>query len=683
MTEADQERGGRGRAPDENNRRRRQGSPYPRAIISSFSAGSMPSPASMHCPTTTSSPMQLPIEDSPNEKPRVPGIPSYYFPKPKSPGPKVNEPSQRTSIRWDKNLPLPDRKSPTSPASKIPSSPESPDPIPQKNRNFSCGSDFLLTRGHERYFLARQTEEQDFQEEANSTTSNAPQRGGSLHTDSEMAYSDYSRGPSAFGRPTAPITRVFNEEVERAQLTQTALQSVPNGEQHTGRDSSNSRSSWDVSVDGRSSNDGSVSSRVAPFTHSPIVEQWIQDTPTGIVFSLSDCARDDWEYEFGIDPETGDVMEEVKQPNTMIDCDEEGKMSQNWIHRRRGMTSNALVYKEIDVRAKIMKRQEQERIKNRARKTVKQIQDQAVGRLPQPKEAEKHKVQLLTDYTLRPASLSDSNGCAKTYNLAVTAQEPLSDSTNVSTQHFESIFRECVKEKLPFVIATQTSVDLRDPKNWPSRAAHRQYMQQFQHLLENQPKNDEATICGFGFLVPYEKGLSLTTGAAADTAKVVVFVHPGHRRNGVGSALLHRLLSQTSLMFHGHAQYEWRDPDAVDDGFHRPDFKPIHRIVMHVMVQGKDDKLQWMNKFMKSFQFEPSGRLNQVYKVEKPNGIDWYDQAVWVHWAKNDGNGRTFYAESECSYDYPGKSHSPIKVADSCPRIEFPNGPDYESDDTY
>ncbi|GKT80564.1 acyl-N-acyltransferase [Colletotrichum tofieldiae] len=463
---------------------------------------------------------------------------------------------------------------------------------------------------------------------------------------------------------------------ESTPLTPMALRDL--SERHGVADKSKkSHPSMDISVDDEvTSSHEYGSSRFSNFFDktaayapsgpaSAFFHTWLDTLSADCVTSFLDEV--DNHHNYDVDPTNGQLLEKVEQPDTIVDIEEEIRMRPAMLHRRRDWTSNLVIHREITVRRNLMRRQQEERerecsnLPTQERQSNKNITITSTTKPATVIISNKRK--LLADCVLRPAQLDDAKGCAEIYNAAVADHDyQVVDTNPVSAQRFEFVITECQRERLPFVVATKQKVDLSDANNWPSQEAYRQYMK----WKESQPQKNEPTensIYGFGFLKPYERGIGGLTGTASPVVKATVFVHPDHRRGGIGSALLHQLLTQTSILYYGNVvEYKWHDPTTGGDSFRASNFHNVHRIIFHTMVKSEGSQsLEWMGNFMSSFQFEKCGRLNQVYKVDSPHGAEWYDQVVWQHWANKIDSVRTLHAgdESECSYDYPGKSHSP------------------------
>ncbi|KAK2056402.1 hypothetical protein LY76DRAFT_647693 [Colletotrichum caudatum] len=267
------------------------------------------------------------------------------------------------------------------------------------------------------------------------------------------------------------------------------------------------------------------------------------------------------------------------------------------LHRRRDWTSNLVIHREIAVRKNLMRRH-REKMRERyglpaqdtrewEPKERRRVTDTPIVSISDEKK-------LLADCVLRPARLDDAIGCAEIYNAAVADHDhQVVDTRPVSARRFEFIMEECQENTLPFVVAVMRKVDLSDAKNWPSLDAYRQDMR----WKQPQPKEDEPTeynICGFPFLMPYERRIGGFSSTASAAVKATVFVRPDSRRGGIGSALI--------------------------------------RIIAHTMAKSEDNQsLQWMTNFMTSLQFEKAGSLSQVYRVDSSHGVEWHDQIVWQH----------------------------------------------------
>ncbi|KAF4783120.1 hypothetical protein HER10_EVM0006383 [Colletotrichum scovillei] len=472
-----------------------------------------------------------------------------------------------------------------------------------------------------------------------------------------------------------------------APLTPMALENLPERMGVTTK-SKKSHSSWDVSNNDRASSgqdredNNAVARSEAKVTGTPSFLTWLYTLDGPLVTSFLNENQDHHYHDVSTD--TGKLIEHIEQPPTKADIVDEKNMTPEMIQRRREWTSNLLVHREIMVRQNMAIRQRLQE-EERAHHEMAILRDRDYKRDAASPTKMKTAVapildenSRLADCVLRPAQPSDAEACAEMYNLAVGKDPLVTDTYPVSVERFEYIMIECKRQKLPFIVATTKTTDLTDPGNWPSRDAYRQYMK----WMQSQPtkvSSPETTVYGFAYLRPYETGIGGLTGNATPTVKATIFVHPEHRRGRIGSALLHQLLSQVSILYHGFVECQWADPKAGEDAFYKPDFRNIHRVVVHTMAQSEGGQgLKWMDDFMSSFQFEKAGRLNQVYKVKQPHGADWYDQVIWQHWA-NKIPCKTFYVadDSECSYDYPGKRHSP-----GARRAKSPDAPqDQQHDD--
>ncbi|KAJ0301634.1 hypothetical protein COL5a_005649 [Colletotrichum fioriniae] len=481
-----------------------------------------------------------------------------------------------------------------------------------------------------------------------------------------------------------------------APLTPMALENLPERMGVTTK-SKKSHSSWDVSNNGRASSarDREDLNKVAQSemkaTGTPSFLTWLYTLDGPLVTSFLDENQDHHHHDVSTD--TGKLIDRIEQPPTKANIEDEKDMTPEMIQRRREWTSNLIVNREIMVRKNIAIRQRLQQ-EERAHHKMAILRDRDYKRdaatPTKMRTAVAHTLDensRLADCVLRPAQPSDAEACAEMYNLAVGKDHLVTDTYPVSVERFEYIMIECKRQKLPFIVATTKTTDLTDPGNWPSRDAYRQYMKWMQSQPAKVP-SPETTVYGFAYLRPYETGIGGLTGNATPTVKATIFVHPEHRRGRIGSALLHQLLSQVSILYHGFVECQWADPKAGEDAFYKPDFRDIHRVVVHTMAQSEGGQgLKWMDDFMSSFQFEKAGRLNQVYKVKQPHGADWYDQIVWQHWA-NKIPCKTFYVadDSECSYDYPGKRHSPgarrAKSPDA-PKDQHHGDRSHDSDDVF
>ncbi|WYZ40762.1 hypothetical protein EsH8_IV_001103 [Colletotrichum jinshuiense] len=715
-------------------RLRRPGSPYPHT-----NANVRPRRTSV-TGLLSSSPLQVLSERNTNKKVQ------NKAPSSDQPSSKPSGSTQRnTSIRWATNLPVPDRRlTPSLAFNEATSSPEARrvsfqyndyelygEPFPRapeyneyidEQRAYEAGKKSEKARKKRVTRLAKRQLAQDSEDTMDFIASNQhsftagyiPPHKRTTNVKANIGSQDLNTTGYEAESDTESSGDYLNPRIPPSEaakkpdpLTPTALKTLPE-RLGVGKGIKKSHSSWDVSVDDESTSSdervldhsnnsnntsGEVVEDFIPGPASPWLAGWLTTLSINCKASfLEDKTPEHQNY--GVDPATGKLMNhQIEQPPTFIDIEEVQKMKPAMVQRRRDWTSNLIIQREISIRKNLMRRQQEEMKREIHVQPVtmgwEQIRTESSMNTAKPAQAfPLRQKKVLNDCVLRSGQPTDAKACAEIYNMIGTDNLHTADANSVSALQFKFILNECSAEKLPFVVAAFQKADLCDASNWPSLDAYRQYMQ----WKQSQPQEtslSEPTIYGFAFLAPYERGIGGGPGIATQTVKATVFVHPEHRRSGVGSALLHRLLSQTSILYHGNVKYKWNDPDAVEDSFHKPGFRDVHRIIVHSIAKTEGEQnLKWMDNFMMSFQFEKAGRLNQVYKVDKPHGAEWYDQIVWQHWANKIDTHRTFFLgdESECSYDYPGKSRSP-----EVRRVQYPQDGDngecrhnsYNSDDIF
>ncbi|KAJ0161911.1 hypothetical protein CTA2_5407 [Colletotrichum tanaceti] len=618
---------------------------------------------------------------------------------------KHNKPSKRTtSIRWAKDLPFPDRKQSTPSWNKTVSSPEvarsatesdsSSSDFHVKQQSFAVSKSFEKTwKKQEVEVVTKRHTTQKGDDKKPDTAAQQPSttyipphlrrineyvpphlRMIKTKPDAEVdAPNLESENPNSmsYDADSESDTESIEPSKISTPLTSMALKDLPE-RQGVQLKSKKSHPSMDVSVEGdTTSSDERGSSRsstpsdktdglICHGFDSASFQAWINNLTADSASSFLDEITDHHHHD--VDPANGQLLERIEQPETIVNFEEEKQMRGSMIHRRRDWTSNLFICREIDARKGYMRRrQENLELRSLPARDDEPIQIATKSEVNAVSIAKEKR--LLDDCVLRPAQLIDASGCSQIYNAAVADHDhEIVDTVQTSARRFEYMIDECQRERLPFVVAIKQQADLTDAKNWPSLNAYRQYMK----WKESMPQEDESTennICGFAYLKPYERGITGLAGSSSPTVKATVFVGLEHRRGGIGSALIHQLLAQTSILYNSHAiDFKWEGPAAEEDSFNTPDFRKIHRIIAHTMVKSEGEQhSKWVEELMTSFQFEKAGQVSQVYEVDSPHGVEWYDQVVWQHWANKIDTARNAYAgdESECSYDYPGKVQSP------------------------
>ncbi|KAH9898917.1 hypothetical protein F4778DRAFT_782516 [Xylariomycetidae sp. FL2044] len=184
-------------------------------------------------------------------------------------------------------------------------------------------------------------------------------------------------------------------------------------------------------------------------------------------------------------------------------------------------------------------------------------------------ESEVNPDAVLVPCHLRPAEEKDMEGVAAIFNREVKEGYTLMDTQPLSVRNFEFIFRQCMTENIPFVVA-----------------------------IEGWVEGTTGKIVGFSFLDVSRRGImgSMSTRSSL-VAKLNVVVEPEFRHKKIGLSLIDFMLSCTSVAYSPRHGYQWAGPEQKrsrsDLRFLRPEYnsRKWRAVEMEVLIpSGKDKK---------------------------------------------------------------------------------------------
>jgi L-amino acid N-acyltransferase YncA len=304
-------------------------------------------------------------------------------------------------------------------------------------------------------------------------------------------------------------------------------------------------------------------------------------------------------WERAVDTTSGELLAPVEQPQTMMNLDGNAPIDQCRWHQLH-WTTNSLVTRENTVRReKAWKRQAVSKIM--AAVTNGTLPGMKTYQLEEPPEKESQE-----PWIIRPAKAEDMPAITELYNMEVRGGYQAVDTEELSARDFLRVLQACEESNLHFLVAVTQPISLEDPKKWPDFRLYRWYMKQKEHLSLSMPDAiSQPAILGFGFLGENNAGVigsSATIGRY--TGQIRIYVHPDHRLQGIGRALLEKLLIPTE--------------------------KKFRSIIIEAFFQSQHDtELSWMERFLSRYEFTRVCYLEDFGRTKRGKHSAWLDKVTW------------------------------------------------------
>ncbi|KAM3436285.1 hypothetical protein MY4824_004436 [Beauveria thailandica] len=281
---------------------------------------------------------------------------------------------------------------------------------------------------------------------------------------------------------------------------------------------------------------------------SPLsVAAWVMDTTEAPVPNLvvSKAANASTHCR-AINPETGAFLPVIEQPETRYNDELDLQSEPGW--RRSNITSDMQISRELKAREKL------------ARRLKERLPTQTHANYSVPEEAESPFPK--ADCTLRPATEADIAAISDIVHLEQQAsrEENQEKSSGIKNWEVSKYLNKCRRERRPFIVATAGEDDLLDRSKWPAGAdkAYKRYLQ-----YQSTSKTLQPAIVGFAFAMP-RQSLDASDTDIDHSCYVTLYVHPSHRNEKYGSALLDRILMSVSPVHRSLIDFGWQCDDAVE-----------------------------------------------------------------------------------------------------------------------
>ncbi|OAQ89423.1 Acyl-CoA N-acyltransferase [Purpureocillium lilacinum] len=323
---------------------------------------------------------------------------------------------------------------------------------------------------------------------------------------------------------------------------------------------------------------------------------------------------------FDIDTITGNMIAPPEYPET-LQCYIEGACRDardiGW--RRCNMTSELQITRELASRQKLGMQ---------VRDSIAQVQ--ADTRVASDAAAEDHQWPN-AHCVVRPACPADFQQIADIINLETQSGSlHVLDSKQVSAADINKVFTYCQHHKRPFIVAVPAEDELLDPAKWPksSGKAYQEYLE----FKKSQPVRTPPVV-GFGFISEaFRVGLlNAPCPGMRFSGQARIVVHPKHRRQLYGSALLDKLLSCICFR-RSFVDYEWKCAESghIYDTSHTSNVRQYTRLYIEVLCEGREDAgLKWRDAMLSKYGFTEAAHLRRFVRTDRGPESKWIDVVLY------------------------------------------------------
>lgn len=230
--------------------------------------------------------------------------------------------------------------------------------------------------------------------------------------------------------------------------------------------------------------------------------------------------------------------------------------------------------------------------------------------------------------TLRPATPADFEQIAEIINLESHEEDcpQVLESKTVSIADIERIFQYCKTNLRPFIVAMPAEEDMLDRSKWPKNS-ERAY-QEYVRFKKGQPHCPPAVV-GFAFVGETRIGLlAAPCPGSRYSGQVRVIVHPEHRQQSYGTALLDRILLSLSSYHSNLIAYEWQCPAPAH--VYESLIRQYARVYVEMYCESKNTAdFKWRAEMLGKFKFDEVAHLRQVVKTDRDGKSKWLDLVLW------------------------------------------------------
>ncbi|VUC32012.1 unnamed protein product [Clonostachys rosea] len=337
-----------------------------------------------------------------------------------------------------------------------------------------------------------------------------------------------------------------------------------------------------------------------------------QNSPNDPLHALSADAHS---HECDLDTETGNLLPPVEYPRTMRSLEKQEDANVAW--REVMVSSSTHIQRAIEGLASVR----EEATQAKAEETNSPYQEDQGA--------------YIAECIIRPAKPSDFAMIAAIINLEVSATRcpQIFEGREIVADDIFPIFRHCQNTLRPFVVAVPAKDEFLDTSKWPSGSGR--VYEQFKKFKESQPVEENDLVYGFAFIGEPQIGfLNRPCQGARHSGLIKMVVHPDHRRQLIGSALLERMLTLVDQSHHQMVDYHWEEDDSsfIYERSAARNTRQYSQVYIELFTSRKgDENYEWKSKLLDAYSFKCIARFNDMVKTDRAEDNQWLDLTIWEH----------------------------------------------------
>ncbi|KAK3942372.1 hypothetical protein QBC46DRAFT_309306 [Diplogelasinospora grovesii] len=363
------------------------------------------------------------------------------------------------------------------------------------------------------------------------------------------------------------------------------------------------------------------------------VRDWVKLTPDNVVATFSRQAND-MHHKSDIDTFTGQLLSPILYPDSIVDV---SRIDPALDWRRQNWTSNLLIRRPANISGL-----------SSLTGPLRPLGQPAESKSQKQGTGQRGRILTRAGYGpripchLRPAQPKDMEEVTDIYNWEVMGGIQALDTSALPVTALQDILELTQKLGMPFIVAVSGPArKVQLGSNINPYAHYPKYNADVQNQTDTEA---EEKVLGFGYFSIWQPGLAgAGNGSSRATARVNLFVDSEHRRNNIGSSILHALLRTVSHQFPAGAEYEFVNP-ARSPVYSRPleHERKYYQIYINYVVKhefdggdtGDDDNLKWVRTLLEDrFGFVEKARLECTHVTAKRPSHPpfWLDTVIFEH----------------------------------------------------
>lgn len=239
-----------------------------------------------------------------------------------------------------------------------------------------------------------------------------------------------------------------------------------------------------------------------------------------------------------------------------------------------------------------------------------------------------------TDCKIRPATDADIAAVTAIFNMemsaAIYSQIPEDDA--IEESDVQEILRDCERRQRPFIVAEISDEYLYNRESWPKTSAGAKAFKRFHEFQKTIGEVMQRQIVGLAYTTEARNGhLNRPCHGSRHTCYLRILVHPGHRRDSYGTALLDRMLLMLAPCHRSLIDYQWSNIDArgIYDTALNNCRKFAHVLVEILADQHEDILTKGPQRLLQKFAFTQIACIPRSIKVPGAFADKWLDLTIW------------------------------------------------------